>query len=53
VLQRFDEKTAGEREESEQASAIPPNDWIALERLLRSAVADVSSLETKELSVNG
>jgi hypothetical protein len=50
VLQRFDEKTAGKREEPEQASAIPPNDWIALERLLRSAVADVSSLETKELS---
>jgi hypothetical protein len=50
VLQRFDEKTAGEREEPEQASAITPNDWIALERLLRSAVADVSSLETKELS---
>ena len=50
MLQRFDEKTAGKREEPEQASVITLNDQIALERLLRTAVADVRSLETKELS---
>jgi hypothetical protein len=49
VLQRFDKKTAAEHEESEQVSAITPNNWIALEQLLCSAVADVRSLEMKKL----
>jgi hypothetical protein len=49
VLQRFDKKTAAEHEEAEQVSAITPNNWIALEQLLCSAVADVRSLEMKKL----
>jgi hypothetical protein len=53
VLKRFDNLNAHKREDPEQASVVTlatSNKWIELERILRNAVTDTRSEESKALS---
>jgi hypothetical protein len=53
VLKHFDNLNAHEREYPEQASVVTlaiSNKWIELERILRNAVTDTRSEESKALS---